>query len=50
MQRRPEQDAEDAEIRDVLVHADPYDVVRSLVHLGLTRAPRQHYGDCRQAT
>ncbi|MBV6751390.1 protein phosphatase 2C domain-containing protein [Pseudomonas chlororaphis] len=29
--------AEDAEIRDVLAHADPYDVVRSLVHLGLTR-------------
>lgn len=29
--------AEDYEIRDVLVHADPYQVVRSLVHLGLTR-------------
>jgi serine/threonine-protein phosphatase Stp1 len=29
--------AEDHEIRDVLMHADPYQVVRSLVHLGLTR-------------
>ncbi|MFS2158170.1 PP2C family serine/threonine-protein phosphatase [Pseudomonas sp. Pseusp122] len=29
--------AEDHEIRDVLCHADPYTVVRSLVHLGLTR-------------
>jgi len=29
--------AEDVEIRDVLVHDDPHDVVRSLVHLGLTR-------------
>jgi serine/threonine-protein phosphatase Stp1 len=29
--------AEDREIRDVLGHADPYQVVRSLVHLGLTR-------------
>lgn len=29
--------AEDHEIRDVLGHADPYQVVRSLVHLGLTR-------------
>lgn len=29
--------AEDHEIRDVLAHADPYQVVRSLVHLGLTR-------------
>jgi serine/threonine-protein phosphatase Stp1 len=29
--------AEDYEIRDVLAHADPYQVVRSLVHLGLTR-------------
>ncbi|MRF41554.1 SpoIIE family protein phosphatase [Escherichia coli] len=29
--------AEDHEIADVLVHADPYQVVRSLVHLGLTR-------------
>ncbi|QXI28436.1 PP2C family protein-serine/threonine phosphatase [Pseudomonas vanderleydeniana] len=29
--------AEDAEIRDVLGHPDPYAVVRSLVHLGLTR-------------
>ncbi|KPA93483.1 PP2C family protein-serine/threonine phosphatase, partial [Pseudomonas asplenii] len=29
--------AEDAEIRDVLAHPEPYAVVRSLVHLGLTR-------------
>ncbi|MDH0301287.1 MULTISPECIES: protein phosphatase 2C domain-containing protein [unclassified Pseudomonas] len=29
--------AEDHEIADVLGHADPYEVVRSLVHLGLTR-------------
>jgi len=29
--------AEDHEIRDVLGHKDPYEVVRSLVHLGLTR-------------
>ncbi|AIR88599.1 PP2C family protein-serine/threonine phosphatase [Pseudomonas cremoricolorata] len=29
--------AEDHEIADVLVHPDPYQVVRSLVHLGLTR-------------
>ena len=29
--------AEDHEIADVLGHADPYQVVRSLVHLGLTR-------------
>ena len=29
--------AEDHEIRDVLAHNDPYQVVRSLVHLGLTR-------------
>ncbi|WP_417702933.1 PP2C family protein-serine/threonine phosphatase [Pseudomonas sp.] len=29
--------AEDHEIRDVLTHSDPYQVVRSLVHLGLTR-------------
>lgn len=29
--------AEDHEIREVLGHADPYQVVRSLVHLGLTR-------------
>ncbi|QNH06730.1 serine/threonine-protein phosphatase [Pseudomonas sp. B11D7D] len=29
--------AEDHEIREVLTHADPYQVVRSLVHLGLTR-------------
>lgn len=29
--------AEDHEIRDVLGHANPYEVVRSLVHLGLTR-------------
>ncbi|WP_295472327.1 protein phosphatase 2C domain-containing protein [uncultured Pseudomonas sp.] len=29
--------AEDHEIRDVLGHPDPYEVVRSLVHLGLTR-------------
>ncbi|MHC6223457.1 PP2C family protein-serine/threonine phosphatase [Pseudomonas sp. X10] len=29
--------AEDHEIREVLSHADPYQVVRSLVHLGLTR-------------
>ena len=29
--------AEDNEIREVLGHADPYQVVRSLVHLGLTR-------------
>jgi serine/threonine-protein phosphatase Stp1 len=29
--------AEDHEICDVLGHADPYQVVRSLVHLGLTR-------------
>lgn len=29
--------AEDHEIRDVLTHNDPYQVVRSLVHLGLTR-------------
>jgi len=29
--------AEDAEIRDVLGHPQPYEVVRSLVHLGLTR-------------
>lgn len=29
--------AEDHEIRHVLAHADPYQVVRSLVHLGLTR-------------
>lgn len=29
--------AEDEEIRDVLGHADPMQVVRSLVHLGLTR-------------
>jgi len=29
--------AEDKEIRDVLGHADPWQVVRSLVHLGLTR-------------
>lgn len=29
--------ADDHEIRDVLGHADPYQVVRSLVHLGLTR-------------
>ncbi|WP_017901708.1 PP2C family protein-serine/threonine phosphatase [Pseudomonas asplenii] len=29
--------AEDAEIRDVLGHPEPYAVVRSLVHLGLTR-------------
>jgi len=29
--------AEDHEIRDVLGHADPWQVVRSLVHLGLTR-------------
>lgn len=28
---------EDHEIRDVLGHRDPYEVVRSLVHLGLTR-------------
>jgi serine/threonine-protein phosphatase Stp1 len=28
---------DDHEIRDVLGHADPYQVVRSLVHLGLTR-------------
>lgn len=29
--------AEDHEIRDVLGHSDPYQVVRSLIHLGLTR-------------
>ena len=29
--------AEDHEIAEVLGHADPYEVVRSLVHLGLTR-------------
>lgn len=29
--------AEDHEIRDVLGHTDPWQVVRSLVHLGLTR-------------
>lgn len=29
--------AEDHEIRDVLGHPNPYEVVRSLVHLGLTR-------------
>lgn len=29
--------AEDSEIGDVLAHPDPYQVVRSLVHLGLTR-------------
>lgn len=29
--------AEDAEIRGVLVHAEPYEVARSLVHLGLMR-------------
>jgi len=29
--------AEDHEIRDVLCHSDPYAVVRSLIHLGLTR-------------
>jgi len=29
--------AEDHEIRDVLGHRDPYEIVRSLVHLGLTR-------------
>lgn len=29
--------AEDHEIRDVLGHTDPYQVVRSLIHLGLTR-------------
>ncbi|MBD8496352.1 serine/threonine-protein phosphatase [Pseudomonas syringae] len=29
--------AEDHEIRDVLAHPNPYEVVRSLVHLGLTR-------------
>ncbi|KPW78813.1 MULTISPECIES: PP2C family protein-serine/threonine phosphatase [Pseudomonas syringae group] len=29
--------AEDHEIRDVLSHKDPYEIVRSLVHLGLTR-------------
>lgn len=29
--------AEDREIRDVLGHPDPYEIVRSLVHLGLTR-------------
>ncbi|MGG2398341.1 PP2C family protein-serine/threonine phosphatase [Pseudomonas sp. SH1-B] len=29
--------AEDHEIRDVLTHSDPYQMVRSLVHLGLTR-------------
>ncbi|MDF9895867.1 UNVERIFIED_ORG: serine/threonine protein phosphatase PrpC [Pseudomonas vranovensis] len=28
---------EDHEIREVLGHSDPYQVVRSLVHLGLTR-------------
>jgi serine/threonine-protein phosphatase Stp1 len=28
---------EDPEIRDVLAHPDPWQVVRSLVHLGLTR-------------
>jgi serine/threonine-protein phosphatase Stp1 len=28
---------EDHEIRDVLGHRDPYEIVRSLVHLGLTR-------------
>jgi serine/threonine-protein phosphatase Stp1 len=28
---------EDHEIRDVLSHRDPYQVVRSLIHLGLTR-------------
>ncbi|RCM11206.1 Serine/threonine phosphatase stp [Pseudomonas aeruginosa] len=29
--------ADDSELRDVLSHSDPYAVVRSLVHLGLTR-------------
>ncbi|RMO96543.1 PppA [Pseudomonas syringae pv. philadelphi] len=29
--------AEDHEIRDVLSHKNPYEIVRSLVHLGLTR-------------
>ena len=29
--------AEDHELRDVLCHTDPHDVVRSLIHLGLTR-------------
>jgi len=28
---------EDHELREVLGHEDPYQVVRSLVHLGLTR-------------
>ncbi len=29
--------ADDSELRDVLSHTDPYAIVRSLVHLGLTR-------------
>ncbi|MFP3681888.1 serine/threonine-protein phosphatase, partial [Pseudomonas sp. SIMBA_041] len=29
--------AEDFELRDVLSHSEPNDVVRSLIHLGLTR-------------
>lgn len=29
--------ADDSELRDVLAHSDPYAIVRSLVHLGLTR-------------
>lgn len=29
--------ADDSELRDVLSHSDPYAIVRSLVHLGLTR-------------